>query len=373
LSDALHDLIVSRIRDRGPMTAAAFMELALYHPELGYYASAERRSGAGGDFFTSVDAGPLFGEMIAEQMAEMWRALESAGATHFDLVEAGAGSGRLTRDVLDAAARLHPALYERLRVTLVERSTAARAAQASTLTDHDAVIGASQASLPSRLTGLLLANELLDAMPVHLMTVRDGIIREVHVTEHHGRLLELELEPSDPALSGRLRDPDAALPSVWRGEISLEAERWIAAAGQAIERGFMLLFDYGHEQMELRSATHAGGTLTTYRSHAADRAGWLSDPGSQDLTAHVDLTAIRAAARSAGFDDLGCVDQTYFLVGLGLTDRIPTTSDPAAIARRLAAKTLILPGGLGSTMKVMAFAKNLGRPSLLGMSTGRLT
>jgi SAM-dependent MidA family methyltransferase len=182
--------------------------------------------------------------------------LESAGATHFDLVEAGAGSGRLTRDILDAAARRHPALYGRLRVTLVERSTAARAVQASTLTDHDGVIGASQASLPSRLTGLLLANELLDAMPVHVMTVRAGIIREVHVTEHHGRLLELELEPSDPALSERLRGPDPPLPPpVWRGEISLEAERWIAAAGQAIERGFMLLFDYGHEQTELRSAT----------------------------------------------------------------------------------------------------------------------
>src|SRR5262245_37931944 len=98
------------------------MELALYHRELGYYASSARRSGASGDFFTNVDAGPLFGEMIAEQMADMWRVLRLAGASRFDLVEAGAGTGRLARDLLDAAARHHPDLYDNLRVTLVERS-----------------------------------------------------------------------------------------------------------------------------------------------------------------------------------------------------------------------------------------------------------
>ena len=349
------------------------MELALYHPELGYYASAVRRSGAEGDFFTSVDAGPLFGEMIAAQMAEMWRVLEQAGAAHFDLVEAGAGSGRLTRDILDAAADRHPELYERLRVTLVERSAAARTAHASTLADHRARVRGSQVSLPSRITGLLLANELLDAMPVHVMTVRDGVVREIHVGERDGVLVEIESEPSDSVLSDRLRAANDPMPSAWRGEINLAAEAWIAAAASAIECGFMLLFDYGHAQRELRSATHAGGTLTTYRTHTVDRTSWLSDPGSQDLTAHVDLTAIRAAARAAGFEDLGCVDQTYFLVGLGLTDRVSAGPDPSALARRLAAKALILPGGLGSTMKVMAFARNLGRPSLLGLASGRLT
>ena len=224
MSDALKDLIVSRIRDRGPITAAAFMELALYHPELGYYASAVRRSGAEGDFFTSVDAGPLFGEMIAAQMAEMWRVLEQAGAAHFDLVEAGAGSGRLTRDILDAAADRHPELYERLRVTLVERSAAARTAHASTLADHRARVRGSQVSLPSRITGLLLANELLDAMPVHVMTVRDGVVREIHVGERDGVLVEIESEPSDPVLSDRLRAANDPMPSAWRGEINLAAE-----------------------------------------------------------------------------------------------------------------------------------------------------
>jgi SAM-dependent MidA family methyltransferase len=373
LSNALKDLIVSRIRNDGPLTAAAFMELALYHPELGYYASAARRSGTEGDFFTSVDTGPLFGEMIALQMTEMWRLLEDAGATHFELVEAGAGTGRLTRDILDAAARHHPGLYEHLRVTLVEPSAAAREAHAPTLADHRTRVVASLSSLPSRITGLVVANELLDALPVHVLSVVNRVVSEIHVGERNGVLVEIEAEPSDPRLCARMLDGHGEMPSCWRGEINLEAERWIVAAAAAIAQGFLLIFDYGHERDELRSATHACGTLTTYRAHTADAAPWLSDPGGHDLTAHVDLTAIRSAARSAGFEDLGCVDQTYFLVGLGLTDRMPAGSDTASIARRLAAKTLILPGGLGSTMKVMAFAKNLGRPSLVGLSSGRLT
>ncbi|HEX2458073.1 MAG TPA: SAM-dependent methyltransferase [Vicinamibacterales bacterium] len=373
MSEALNDLIVSRIRERGPISAAEFMDLALYHPDFGYYASSARRSGRQGDFFTSVDTGPLFGEMIAQQMAEMWSVLERTGASRFDLVEAGAGIGLLTRDILDAIARHHGELYDRLRVTLVERSAAARQAQAATLQHHHTRLAASQLSLPSRITGLLLANELLDAMPVHVVSIKDGVIREIHVGERDGVLVEVEAEPSDPALLDRLTPDADVMPSSWRGEINLEAERWLAAAAAAIERGFLLLFDYGHEQRELRSDTHAHGTLTTYRGHKADVVSWLSDPGSHDLTAHVNLTAVRSAAREAGLEDLGCVDQTYFLIGLGLAERVPAESDAAAVARRLAAKALILPGSLGSTMKIMAFAKNVGRPSLLGLASGRLT
>jgi SAM-dependent MidA family methyltransferase len=147
----------------------------------------------------------------------------------------------------------------------------------------------------------------------------------------------------------------------------------MSAAAAAIDRGFVLLFDYGHEAHELYSRLHAAGTLTTYRRHAAGARHWLDDPGEADLTAHVNLTAIRHAARLAGLEVLGIVDQMYFLTSLGIVDRLPEGADRAAISRRLTAKTLLMPGGLGSTMKVMAFGKNVGRPALRGFASGRLT
>ena len=130
---SLLDRIISDIRLRGPLSVAEFMELALYDPERGYYAGAAQRSGRHGDFFTSVDVGPLFGEAIAAQLVEMWDVLRLRGAESFDLVEAGAGNGRLARDVMDAAAAHSPEFYRHIRLTLVERSAAARAAQPASL------------------------------------------------------------------------------------------------------------------------------------------------------------------------------------------------------------------------------------------------
>src|SRR5687767_14152753 len=138
----LRELIADRIRTSGAISFAEFMDISLYHPELGYYARAAQKTGRAGDFFTSVDVGPMFGELLAKQFAEMWRLLGSDPRTgtgvrpHFDLVEAGAGSGRLARDVLDAAQRLDPDFYSAIRLSLVEQSQAARAAQVETLGPH---------------------------------------------------------------------------------------------------------------------------------------------------------------------------------------------------------------------------------------------
>ncbi len=364
-------ILISTIRERGPLTFAEFMELALYHPEHGYYATAARRSGRGGDFYTSADVGPLFGELLAVQLDEMWQIVRDAGARRFDLVEAGAGNGRLARDLLDAAAARHPALYAHVRLRLLERSGAARGQQPTVLGPHAHLLDTSQDDR-GPFTGVLLANELLDALPVHVVTMTAGGLREVRVAEREGAIVETIGLP-DAAVLDYLSRMNATLDSGARAEAGLEAERWVRAAARALALGFLLLVDYGHEASELFSPTHARGTVMAYRAHAASDTGLYARPGEQDLTAHVNLTAVRRAAESAGLHTVGIVDQTYFLLNLGIADRLEAGAGRAALTRRLAARTLLMPGGLGSTMKVMVFARGPRGVTLRGLSSGRLT
>jgi SAM-dependent MidA family methyltransferase len=364
---SLKDTVLNQIRTDGPITAAAFIELALYHPEFGYYSGAGRRSGRGGDFYTSVDVGPLFGELLAVQIAECFDYLDR---DPLDLVEAAAGDGRLARDVLDALERERPDLYQRTRMTLVERSGTATGAQAKTLQHHARQLRAGPRSesptrteLPGGAVGVVYANELLDALPVHVVVMRREGLKEILVGDENGTLVEIEAAPSTPALQAYLDRGGIALEPGGRAEINLAADDWIASAGQKIERGFLVLIDYGHEARELFSGSHATGTLTTFASHRATSrtSEWLRDPGERDITSHVDLTAVRLSAEHAGFTTLGITDQTYFLLGLGLLER-------AGVQRTNQAKTLMLPGGLGSTHKVMIFGKGVGQPALKGLS-----
>jgi SAM-dependent MidA family methyltransferase len=354
------------------MTAAEFMELALYHPSLGYYSRAEQRSGRAGDFYTSVDVGPLFGEMIAAQLAEMWEVLRSRGAEVFDIVEAGAGNGRLARDVMDAAAREFPELYRCSRLTLVERSAAARGALAVRLGPHVGRVAEMRTSLPTGVTGVIYANELLDAFPVHVVTRTPEGLREIAISERDGMLVESLMPLSSEHLVEHLRSADVVVDVGARVEVALAASAWVAGAAEALRTGFLLLFDYGREAHQLRSA-YPNGTLTTYRGHRSAAGDWLTDPGERDLTAHVDLTAVRRTAEACGLETLGILDQTYFLLSLGLAERLETGHDQRAMRQRLAARTIMMPGGLGSTMKAMVFAKNVGRPPLRSTASGRLT
>jgi SAM-dependent MidA family methyltransferase len=388
LTTPLDDLV----RERGPLTVAAFMEHALYDPESGYYARAAQRSGRAGDFFTSVDVGPVFGELLARQVVEKARLLEpsvsrplspvpgrrSPAADRqppFDLVEAGAGNGRLSADVLRAVRRTDPALYARLRLHLVETSPSARAAQRETLGEQADRLASSSPDLPPSFSGVLLANELLDALPTHQVVMREDGLREVYVgTERLAtgdcRLVTIEGPPSTPVLAAYLQGLGVGLEPGWRVEINLRAVDWVREAARRLRHGFLILIDYGHPARELYSVTHAGGTLTTFARHTMsgpERPGagpaWLERPGGQDITAHVDFTSVERAATAEGASALGLLDQTYFLLGLGAGEM-----DGADLKTRLALKTLLLPGGLGSTLKVLILGKNVGTPALRGCS-----
>src|SRR5262245_18918394 len=250
------------------MTVAAFMDLALYDPQHGYYARAARRSGRAGDFFTSVDVGPLFGELLEVQIAEMAQLLEQ-----YDVVECGASDGRLAADILRAAKRRDPAVYDALRLHLVEVSPSARAAQAATLDDVADRLVSSSAELPESFVGVLIANELLDAMPVHQVVMRDDGLRESYVRsaeasrsngEAEGRppspgardssraVFELLEGPlSTPALQAYLDALAITLEAGWRVEIHLCAVEWMREAARRLRRGFIVLIDYGHDAREL--------------------------------------------------------------------------------------------------------------------------
>ena len=362
--------LTRRIRERGPLTVAAFMEAALYDNESGYYARAARRSGRAGDFFTSVDVGPVFGELVARQLVEMAGLLQPESS--FDLVEAGAGSGRLSTDILRAIRRHDAALYDRLQLHLVEISDDARAAQLETLNDVGDRLASSSADLPDAFTGVLIANELLDAFPVHQVVMRDDGLRETYVDVRDDRLVTTEGPLSTPDLKTYLERLELALEPGWRVEINLRALDWIRSAIRHLTRGFAILIDYGHPARELYSVTHAAGTLTTFSRHTmagperpSAEVPWLERPGEQDITAHVDFTSVQLAAEREGAIAIGFLDQTYFLLGLGAA-----ALDASDLKTRLAVKTLIMPGGLGSTLKVLILGKNVGAPRLLGCSFG---
>ena len=352
------------------------MDVALYDPGCGYYARAAQRSGRAGDFFTSVDVGPVFGDLVEIQIAGMAGILDAQspepGAQRpFDLVEAGAGNGRLSADILRAARRRDPLLYDRIRLHLVEASDSARAEQRATLGDKADRLVSSSDSLPSAFEGVVLANELLDALPIHQVVMREGGLREVYVDMAGGRLVTREGPVSSPALSGYLDALGVALEPGWRAEINLRALAWIREVARRLRRGFVILIDYGHDARELYSPMHATGTLTTFARHtmagpesSADTPPWLVNPGEQDITAHVDFTSVRAAAEAEGLTTVGFLDQTYFLLGLFDQD----SSNRLNLKERLALKTLLMPGGLGSTHKVLILGKGVGAPLLQGCS-----
>jgi SAM-dependent MidA family methyltransferase len=374
--------MLARIREAAPLTVAAFMELALYDPDEGYYAQVEQRSGKAGDFFSSVDVGALFGELLSELVVRAWRALDTpARPGGFLLCEVGAGNCRLTRDILDGLERHAPETYPHVRVALVERSARARAAQRQVLGRHADRLSWTGDELPGAFDGIVIANELLDAMPVHRVEMTPDGLRELYVVAE-GEHLALRSGPlSTPRLREYFDTTGVTLRPGAVADVSLAAIDWLAAVSRSLRRGYVTLIDYGHEARLLYGSSRATGTLRGYRRHAVTAGdegaeGWLAAPGTQDLTAHVDFTAVRAAARREGLDVLADVDQSRFLAGLGLADRLAgsTGTGLADVKRRLAAQALVGPEGLGGSHRVLLLGKNAPEtgsgPRALGCGRG---
>jgi SAM-dependent MidA family methyltransferase len=363
-------ILAARIRAGGPIPFAEFMRECLYHPEHGYYSRRSARSF--GDYYTSVDVHAIFGRLLARQLAEMWVLLGSPRP--FLAVEAGAGVGRLAEHILDFAARELPAFYAALEYIAVERSTARRAEHAGRLAAHIAVRHAtSAAEIPAAIPeGCIFSNELLDALPTHRVVIQGGKLREVCVGIEGGHFTEVFREPSTPSLQEYFREQSITLQPGQQAEACLDACRWIEEAGHALARGFVITIDYGHEAHALYDERHNRGTLLAYREHeVTDNV--LDAPGTQDLTSHVNFTAVDWWGRRAGLARTGLVTQSQFLVALGRANEFgdlyePGQTEVERLRARLLLKNLIHPEGLGEKFQVLIQHKGIDKPRLTGLS-----
>lgn len=350
----------------GFLDFATFMELALYAPGLGYYAVGTQKFGAAGDFVTAPEISDLFSRSLARQCAQIM-----AMSAPF-VLEAGAGSGRMAADILTELARLE-ALPE--RYFILELSPDLRERQRQTIAAaFPAAVSRIEwlDRLPARFSGVVLGNEVLDAMPVHLVAWRETGIFERGVTLGDDGQFEWSERPASGELVSEARKiaEDCALPHGYVSEIALAGPAWAATWGGILEAGALLLIDYGFPRAEYYHPQRSGGTLMChYRHHAHPEPFFL--PGLQDITAHVDFTGIIAAAHGAGLDLYGFTSQGRFLTNCGLLDRLAELP-PASVEYLRAAgavNKLILPHEMGELFKVIAFGRGIDEP-LVGFLHG---
>jgi SAM-dependent MidA family methyltransferase len=369
-SKALSELLAERIQRDGPISFADFMRECLYHPIHGYYS----RAGASrfGDYYTSVDVHPIFGRLIARQLAEMWKLLGSP--SRFMVVESAAGVGRLGGHILDFSAQMFSEFYAAVEYVAVERSRARRAEHEQRLAKHASAGHVSSSEEIPRFipAGCIFSNELLDALPVHRVMMQDGALREVYVGLADGRFVDVVGEPSMPALENYFREQGIVLEEAQQAEVCFEACDWIEDAGRVLERGFVLTIDYGHEARALYAEHHNRGTLLAYRDHAVSE-NILDAPGEQDLTAHINFTALDMCGRRSGLVRTGLVTQSQFLVALGRENEFADLYEPGQtemerLRARLLLKNLIHPEGLGEKFQVLIQHKEIEAPKLTGLS-----
>jgi SAM-dependent MidA family methyltransferase len=346
----------------GALPFDQYMRIALYEPGLGYYVGGRERLGRGGDFVTAPELTPFFGYTVAGQVVDL---LARAGGG--DVVEAGAGSGALAIQVLAELERLgslparyrilevSPDLRERQRRT-IERALPHLLERVEWLDDFPG----------APWDGVLVANELLDSLPVHRVRVTDTGVAELYVAPGEDGFQWQEGPLSDPVIGERLGDP-GALPAGMETEVGLEAAAWAARAGEQLRRGGVLFLDYGHPAAELYSPERYGGTLMCHYRHRAHSDPFFL-PGVQDLTAHVDFSAVATAARAAGLEVAGFAAQAQFLVNLGLTYRVEEylagggVSEEEQIQLATALKQLTLPQGMGESFKALLLTKDVEGP-----------
>ena len=360
-----------RITERGPITFAEFMELALFWPGGGYYL-ADCPIGSTGDYYTSPHVHPAFGHLLAVQLFQMWQLLGRPDP--FTVVEPGAGNGILCRDVAACGLTLPQGFTRSLRYVCLDRR-AARGMETS-LPDGGPIPGISRIAatgLPLQgVLGCLLSNEFLDSFPVHQVTLQEGKLHEVYVTVTDQELGPCLGEPSSPALAERLEGLEIDLAEGQTAEISLGVGSWAQEAAECLEAGFILTVDYGHLAAELYSPqTRYRGTLTTYYRHTQTDSPFKSI-GRQDITAQVDFSSVVRAGRRGGLEPLGIVPQRQFLQHLGLDRMVQRLSASDLTQRTIQANRagmldLVRPGGLGD-FKVLAQGKGVGRPELWGLS-----
>ncbi len=369
--------IAAEISRQRPITFARFMELALYHPEHGYYSTPAVKIGRGGDFYTAPTVSPLFGAMIARQLEEMWRLTGSPES--WSIVEFGPGTGKLAGDIMNAIIKDYPDFNQAVAYNLVEISSGLKEQQQQKLAGHEAASrfkwpGSFSEINPTGFNGCVLANELVDAFPVHLVEQSNDGLGELVVTLTKKNDFRLQLaDPSTEIINVYFNMQGVKLATGQRAEVNLYAAAWLAEVTQYLNRGFVMLIDYGTEARDLYGPHRFNGTVRCFYQHQL-----IEDPllnvGKQDITAHVNFTALAIQGQQAGLQPLGLISQPQFLLNLGILDTVSEhnnyTYNPNILKKTAAIKQLVLPGGMGDIFKVQIFSRNMEPPPQLTGITG---
>lgn len=356
--------IEREILDHGAIPFSRYMEMCLYDPELGYYSRDMEQFGRAGDFYTASDVHAVFGRLLARQFEEMWRTLGSP--ERLVLLELGPGRGLFARDVLDWSEKKFPDFFRALHVSLVERSPALRRGLETRLSRH---IGMGKVSLgddnnivsavPPQAPSLIFANEFFDALPVEVLSA-EGSLR---VDVENGRFVERWVAPSDAELEF-LDRYGVHPPPGERTEICPDAARMLRVLAEAMQHGFLVIIDYGYTREEQLAGRHMG-TVMTYRQHTAGPNPYEA-PGEQDITAHVNFTALTKAAEQCGMQAHSLLTQSQFLMGIGEENQFADAFEECRVPQErakvaLQLKQLVTPAGMGETFHVLVASKSVDR------------
>lgn len=360
----LIEIIRDEIRRQGPVSFSWFMQQALYHPELGYYASDRIRIGRKGDYYTNVSVGALFGDILMRQIQEMAAALRSPD--RFVILEQGAENGQLACDILDALERMSAGSACRFEYVIVEPFPANRRKQEQLLKESKTRVSwADDLRQVPPFTGVVLTNELLDSFPVHLIEF-DGSRWEELVVALESDTFVLSPRPiRDERLSRHLLQIPTPATAPYRTEVNLAAQDWIRSAASVLQRGFLLIVDYGFSRTEYYAPLRTDGTLVCYRKHQRT-TNPVTNLGECDITAHLDFTSLVEAGSEAGLCLSGFADQHHFMVGAAeaqlrlLEAEVAGSGLTRAQADFLRAyQTLMHPANMGLAFKFLLLTKNV--------------
>ncbi len=364
--------IASEIAVLGPIPFVRFMELALYHPQFGYYmrppAYGKERIGWSGDFYTSSDVHPLLTKALVRQAQQIDSLLGHPDP--FTVMEMGPGKGLFAKQFLSVCQPGSGMFGKRLRYLLVERSQAMRDIQRRNLQTwyHEAGPVAWVQDLksvaPASVSGLLFSNELPDAFPVHRIHVTEGKIEELYVDYTGAGFIECRRPVTFPPLLRHLKRLNLALPDGYRTEVNLNALQWMEEVARAIKRGVAITIDYGHTAQDLYGPERTRGTFLCYHGQMASDDPYVR-VGQQDMTAHVDFSSLATVGEEEGLHVTGFTNQMSFLMGLGVEEMMAELEPERPEFR--AAIHLLKPDGMGSTFKVLVQHKGMARPDLDGL------
>lgn len=358
-SDQLRKLICDEIDRSGPITCARYMEMALYQPGLGYYKCGTQKFARAGDFVTAPELSPLFAACLARRCQFLWQQYNPA------ILEIGAGSGMLAADIMAACVQQNcvPEQYVilELSATLVERQQALIRERWPQYFERFVWLD----SWPQTpFSGVVIANELFDAMPVHKFKINNGI-KEYYVTHQQGQLAWQLGEPSTPALVEQLVCYGINFAEGYTSEVNCMMDAWFKGLADSLDGAALIFIDYGYERDLYYHPERHMGTLMCHIKHRAHEDP-LRFPGIQDITTHVDFTLIAEAAKNYGFNVTNFETQAQFLMHNGITDIVAQITDPQQqIISAQQLKQLVLPDAMGEAFKVIELSRSQNRMSAL--------